>query len=295
MSHSHTDTSNFKLAFVLNLGFALLEVVGGLLTNSLAILSNALHDLGDTFSLGLAWGLDAYSRRESNQRFSYGYRRFSLLGALVNALVLVGSAFIIIAEAIPRLRHAVHPTAQGMLVFAIIGVVVNSIAFYRLRRGATLNAQVVTWHFLQDVLGWVAVLVVSIILLFADVPILDPILSLLVTVYVLYNVVGMLRQTMALFLQAVPQSLNVDEIERRLRAMDYVQGTHHTHVWSLDGEHHVLSTHIVVGVDTSRQEVLRLKRQVRELTKAMDVSHTTIEVEFGDEECGEQAGSSSPT
>jgi cobalt-zinc-cadmium efflux system protein len=293
MSHSHSETSNFKLAFFLNLGFALLELGGGLFVNSLAILSNALHDLGDTFSLGLAWGLDAYSRRESDQRFSYGYRRFSLLGALINAIVLVGSAFIIIAEAIPRLRHPVGPDAQGMLVLAIVGVIVNSIAFYRLRRGATLNAQVITWHFLQDVLGWVAVLVVSIILLFADVPILDPILSLLITVYVLYNVVGMLRQTMALFLQAVPHSLTVADVERRLRRIDCVQGTHHTHIWSLDGEHHVLSTHVVVGADTSRQEVLRLKRQVRELARAMDVSHTTIEVEFGDEECGEQADSSS--
>jgi cobalt-zinc-cadmium efflux system protein len=291
MSHSHTDTSNFKLAFFLNLGFALLEVTGGLLTNSLAILSNALHDLADTFSLGLAWGLDAYSRRGSDQRFSYGYWRFSLLGALLNAIVLVGSAFIIIVEAIPRLRHPVRPSAQGMLVFALIGVIVNTIAFYRLRRGATLNAQVITWHFLQDVLGWVAVLVVSIILLFVDVPILDPILSLLITVYVLYNVVGMLRQTMALFLQAVPQSLNVAEIEKRLRTMDYVQSTHHTHVWSLDGEHHVLSTHVVVDVDISRDEVLCLKRQIRELTRAMKVSHTTIEIEFGDEGCGEQEGS----
>jgi cobalt-zinc-cadmium efflux system protein len=293
MSHSYSETSNFKLAFFLNLGFALLEVGGGLFVNSLAILSNALHDLADTFSLGLAWGLGAYSRRGSDQRFSYGYRRFSLLGALVNAIVLVASAFIILAEAIPRFRHPVHPNSQGMVVFAVIGVIVNSIAFYRLRRGATLNAQVVTWHFLQDVLGWVAVLAVSVILLFADLPILDPALSVLITVYVLYGVVRMLRQTMALFLQAVPHNLNVAEIEQRLQTMEHVQNTHHTHVWSLDGEHHVLSTHVVVSADTSRQDVLRLKRDIRELTKAMDVSHTTIEVEFEGEECGEQEGSSS--
>ena len=186
-----------------------------------------------------------------------------------------------------------HPNSQGMVVFAVIGVIVNSIAFYRLRRGATLNAQVVTWHFLQDVLGWVAVLAVSVILLFADLPILDPALSILITIYVLYGVVGMLRQTMALFLQAVPHSLNVAEIEQRLQTMEHVQDTHHTHVWSLDGEHHVLSTHVVVGADTSHQDVLRLKRHIRELTKAMDVSHTTIEVEFEGEECGEQEGSSS--
>ncbi len=283
--HSHETTGDLRLAFLLNLGFTLVAAVGGVWTNSVAILSDAVHDFGDSLSLGLAWYLDRYSRRGRDHRFSYGYRRFSLLGAVTTtAALVVGSAFVL-SEAIPRLLEPEPTDALGMVGFAVLGVAVNGVAALRLRHGKSLNARVVSWHLLEDVLGWSAVLVVAITLLFVDLPILDPALSIVITVFILYNVVRNLRDTTVLFLQGVPDDVDLEAIERRLAALDHVQSTHHTQVWSMDGAHHVLTTHLVVDAETSKDEVLSLREQVRGLCEDHDFAHTTVEIEWGDESC----------
>lgn len=180
---AHQSGKNIKVAFFLNLAFTILEIFGGLWTNSMAILSDALHDLGDSISLGAAWYLEKYSEKAPDSTFSYGYGRFSLLGALISSIVLVIGAVIILSQVIPRLidPQEVHP--QGMLGLAVLGIIVNGIAAIRLRKGSTLNEKVASWHLLEDVLGWVAVLIVSIVLLIKDIPILDPILSLVITFF----------------------------------------------------------------------------------------------------------------
>jgi cobalt-zinc-cadmium efflux system protein len=284
-AQDHTSTDDIRVAFFLNLGFALLEVIGGLLTNSLAILSDSLHDLGDSLSLGLSWFLDNYSRKGQDRRFSYGYRRFSLLAALLNTLILIGGSVFILVEAIPRLTHPEPASAPGMAVFALAGILVNGLAMLRLKRNRSLNAQVVALHLLEDALGWVAVLVVGIVLLFTDLYILDPLLSIAITLYVLWSVFRNLRRTSALFLQAVPENVDVTEVERQLMEMPGVKSVHHTHVWSLDGEHHVLTTHVVVDPCTTRDQVLQLKREINGLTDSMDIAHTTLEIEYEDEDC----------
>ena len=297
MNHDHTydqsDTGDIKIAFYLNLGFTVLEIIGGLWTNSVAILSDALHDLGDSLSLGLAWFLGRYAERREDERYSYGYRRYSLLAALVNTVILIAGSIFILSEAIPRLAQPQRPHAPGMILFAVGGIAVNGVAALRVRRGHSLNAQMVAWHLLEDVLGWLAILIVSIVLLFADVPILDPILSILITTYVLYNVIRNLRKTSALFLQAVPEEVSIREIERKLLEIEGVCSTHHTHVWSLDGEHHVLTTHVVVNEEATRDEVLRVKSQIKALIERMEnFEHVTVEVEYSDEACSMNRGES---
>jgi len=289
MAHSHPHHSDtvqrIRIAFFLNLAFTVFEVVGGLFTNSLAILSDALHDLGDSFSLGLSWYMEKRSAQGSDERYSYGYRRFSLLAALVNTVVLIAGSLFILSEAIPRLFNPQHSNAQGMALLAVVGIAVNGLAALRLRGGQTLNAQVVAWHLLEDVLGWIAVLIVSIVLLFRDIHILDPLLSILITTYVLINVLRNLRKTIALFLQAVPESIDLGAVELALLAIPNVKSTHHTHIWSLDGEHHVLTTHLVVEADASKDELLRVKSDVTALAQNLNFEHTTIELEYEDENC----------
>jgi cobalt-zinc-cadmium efflux system protein len=281
-----SDSSrNIKIAFLLNFGFTLLEIVGGLLTNSLAILSDALHDLGDSLSLGLAWYLDRYAKKERDPEYSYGYGRFSLLGALVNAVILVGGSLYLLSRAIPRLLNPEPASAPGMLLLAIGGIAVNGLAVLRLKGGQSLNMQVVAWHLLEDVLGWVAVLIVSIVLLFTDLYILDPILSILITLYVLYNMLGKLKQTSSLFLQAVPGNVDVNAFENQVQTIDQVLDTHHTHIWSLEGEHHVLSTHVVVAENATKQDTIRIKNQVRSLIDRSDFEHITVEIEYENEAC----------
>ena len=165
-SHSHAhhhdhhgDVKNIKVAFFLNFGFAIIEIIGGFLTNSVAILSDAVHDLGDSLSLGLAWYFQKYSRKKSDSTYTYGYRRFSLVGALANSLVLIVGSILILTEAIPRIFNPQQAHPQGMMMLAVLGIAVNGVAMLRLRRGKSLNEKVVSLHLMEDVLGWIAVLV----------------------------------------------------------------------------------------------------------------------------------------
>lgn len=288
MAHDHAHHSgNIRMAFFLNLIFTVVELVGGVWTNSTAILADALHDLGDSFTLGLSWYFENVSRRGRTARFSYGYRRFSLLGALVSAAVLLGASLFVLAESIPRLLHPTMPDARGMIVFALLGIGVNGMAVLRLRGSAqSLNARSVMLHLLEDVLGWIAVLVVSVVLLFRPLPILDPILSMVITLYVLYNVVRNLRRTLSIFLQAVPENVDVEVVEGALESLDGVESVHHTHVWSLDGEHHSLTAHVVVRSNATRDEVMGIKKACKRLLGSLHFTHQTIEIEYADEECG---------
>ncbi|HET8753741.1 MAG TPA: cation diffusion facilitator family transporter, partial [Salinimicrobium sp.] len=207
--HNHASGKNLKLAFFLNVGFTIFEIIGGFYINSVAIISDAVHDLGDSLSLGTAWYLQKKSNQGSNAKFSFGYKRFSLLGALINSLVLIAGSVYVITEAIGRLLEPEHSDAQGMIFFAIFGIAVNGFAAYKLSGGKTMNEKVVSWHLLEDVLGWVAVLIVGIVLSFKDIHYLDPALSLFITAYILWNVLKRLKETLFIFLQGVPEDINL--------------------------------------------------------------------------------------
>jgi cobalt-zinc-cadmium efflux system protein len=279
------STRNIRATFFLNLGFTILEVIGGFWTNSMAIFSDALHDLGDSFSLGLSWYLDKYSKKGMDKRYSFGYRRFSLVGAFANGLVIITGSLVIFSETIPRLFHPEFADAKGMLLFAVAGITINGLAVLRVRGGKSLNVKMVAWHLLEDVMGWSAILVVSIVLLFKEIPILDPILSILITLYVLYNVARNLRKTSMVFLQAVPEDIDIGSIEKKLQTVEGVRSIHHTQIWSLDGEHHVLSTHVVVDENSTKEEVTQVKCEINELTNQLGFEHITVEIEYEHEEC----------
>lgn len=258
--HHHSQEGNIKIAFFLNLGFTILEFFGGLYVNSVAIISDALHDLGDSLSLGLSWYLDRKSKEGANSSFTFGYTRFSLLGALVNSLVLIGGSIFVINEAVERILNPEHTDAQGMLLFAIIGVTVNGYAAWRVSKGKTLNERVISWHLMEDVLGWAAVLVVSIVLLFKDIHYLDPALSLFITAYILWNVLNRLKETLYVFLQGSPDDIDIEELNRKFLNLSFVESTNHVHVWSLDGEKHVVTAHIQVQEMIQVSELINAKR-----------------------------------
>jgi len=284
-NHDHDSAQNIKVAFFLNLGFAILELIGGLLTNSLAILSDAIHDLGDAFSLGISWYLDKVSKRPRTKQFSYGLGRFSLLSALISSLVLLCGSLFIIIEAIPRLLKPEHSNAQGMIGFAVFGILVNGFAVLRLRKGKSMNEQVVSWHLFEDVLGWIAVLATGIIIYVKDIHVLDPILSLAIVLYVLLNVAKNLRKIVSLFLQSVPDGISISVIEKGIKTLASVTAVHDTHVWTLDGQHHILTTHVVIAKDTSEERALGIKHEVKEYIYTQGIEHATVETEREGEEC----------
>jgi cobalt-zinc-cadmium efflux system protein len=288
MSHNHihsNSSKNFRTVFFLNFGFTIFEIIGGILTNSIAIISDALHDFGDSISLGLAWYLEKYSHKKSDNKFTYGYGRFSLLGALINAIVLIIGSTFVIANAVPRLIKPQVTNAEGMIIFAVFGVIVNGAAVFKLKNEESMNARVMMLHLLEDVLGWIAILAVAITLLFWQTYILDAVLSIIITLYILYNVTINLKKTITLFLQATPENINIDFIDNKFKSIDKVISSHHTHVWSLDGANHILTTHLIVDKSTTREEIVKIKSKCKQLFEDLKMTHFTIEIELEDEAC----------
>ena len=283
-SHHHSE-GNVKLAFFLNLSFTIIEIIGGLYTNSLAILSDALHDLGDSLSLGLSWYFQKLSKKGRTKTFSYGYRRFSLLGAIINSIVLVAGSIFILTKAIPELFNPEETDAEGMLYLAILGIVVNGAAVFKLRKGDSLNEKVVSLHLLEDVLGWVAVLIGSIIMMYVDAPFIDPLLSVLISLFVLYNVYKNLKKSLLVILQGIPDDVDIDEIRTKLKDIAAITDIHDCHVWSMDGQYNILTIHLRLNKDYKLSDQSELKERVKEKLKNESINHITIEFEGKDENC----------
>ncbi len=287
-AHDHThhrESDRIGFAFWLNFVFTIIEIVGGVFTNSVAILSDAIHDLGDTLAIGFGWVASRLSRRHANDRYTYGYRRLSLLSALVIGLTLVAGSVIILVNAIPRLWQPEATHTVGMFWLALLGIAVNGVAALRLRGGHTHNEKVLSWHLLEDVLGWVAVLVASIVIHYTGWYIIDPLLSIAFTLFILFNVARTLRETVRLFLQKSPDNDLMESIRRALLELDGVRALHHVHLWSLDGEHHVLTAHVELARELGAREQLQLKQQIHDRLEPHRLAHTTIEFEFPDEVC----------
>lgn len=283
--HGHGDTKNIKVAFFLNLAFTIIEIIGGIFTNSLAILSDALHDLGDSLTLGLAWYFQNLSKKGRDKDYSYGYRRFSLLGAIVNSVVLIIGSIFILIEAIPRVINPEAVDAKGMIWLAILGVIVNGAAVLQLKKGTSINERVVSLHLLEDVLGWVAVLIASIIMLFFDVPLLDPILSMCIAAYILFNAYKGIKESFSIVLQGVPRNISIPELEKQLLTITDVEEVHDLHIWTMDGEYNILTLHLVVADDSTQAQIAEVRKEARHLLEHEHIEHVTIEVHTHSEAC----------
>lgn len=293
--HASGHGNGIAWAFYLNLGFVVVEFIGGYLFNSAAIIADAVHDLGDSFAIGLAWIFQALSLRAANRSYSYGYRRFALLGALINSAVLLVGAVWIVTITLPRLWAPEMPDAQGMVALAVIGCIINGYAVYKLSKGTSLNERALNLHLLEDLLGWVAILVLAIILNFKEWPVLDPILSLMFTVMIVYGAIRILRSTGQVFLQAVPDPVVHSLIHEKLKAIEGVAEVHHLHFWSLDGERHVLTGHVLLNRAMSAASHVQLKHAIAEELAEFNLAHTTIEFEWPGEVCRDEVGEAAGT
>lgn len=290
-SHHHTHVhspeggKNIAIAFLLNFSFTIIELVGGLLTNSVAILSDALHDLGDSISLALAWYFQKVSGYSPSARYSYGYKRFALLGALINATVLLlGSVFVIYAS-VMRILQPQYVKVEGMFLLAILGVIINGVAVWRTHKSSGINERIVSLHLLEDVLGWIAVLIASVVMMFVEVPILDPILSIGISIFVLYNVVRNLIATFNVILQGVPSDIKLIELQKKVEQLEAVISVHDLHVWSLDSQYNIASLHAVISPEMTLDQMAQLKQKIKLLMLAEQIEHTTVEFETEQEEC----------
>ena len=284
--HVHPVTGNLKVAFALNALFTIIEFVGGILTNSMAILADAVHDLGDTIAIGSSLFLESYAQKGRSKTYSFGYKRFSPLGALINGIILLAGSAVIITETVPRLLNPEPVNAQGMLYLAILGVLMNGAAVWRLRRSQdSLNQRTVMLHLMEDALGWVAVLVGSVVLMFTDLYWIDPLLSLGIALFILWNAFKNLRQVLKIFLQATPDNVDLDAIRQEILQLGDITDMHDTHVWSLDGNYHILTAHLVLPDDRPTHELSAIRMRVNQLLKQHHIDHITVQFEVVGETC----------
>ena len=274
---------NILLAFILNFSFAIFEFFGGIFTGSVAILSDAVHDLGDAASIGIALFLEKKSKRQPDEKYTYGYGRYSIIGSVITTLILLFGSTLVVYNAVLRILNPMEIHYDGMIVFAIIGVFINLLAALITREGNNLNQKAVNLHMLEDVLGWIVVLLGAIVMLFTDFALLDPLLSISVALFIFINAFKNLREAVNLFLEKTPNELCIAHLTAHCCEIDGVVDIHHLHVWSIDGHHHYATMHIVANGDEHI-----IKEKVRRELKEHNIIHTTLEFEKEGEPCHEK-------
>ena len=283
MAHDHihlhgggTDR-NILSAFFINLTFTIISLIGGWFTNSVAIISDSIHDLGCTVSIALAWVFERIAGHKPTHRFTFGYRRFTLLGAFVNAFILLGGTSIVLYESVGRLVHPEKVDAEGMLWFALLAILFKGLAVWRTWKGSSVNQRMVSLHLLGDCLGWVAVLVASVVMLFVEIPLLDPILSVCISLYILYNVVHNLIVAFRIVLEGVPASVDYKALKADAKALPGVTDIETLRVWSMDNEHHTAEAVLITPL-TAWDEVEALKSSFRQLLARHGIEQSVIEI-----------------
>ena len=271
-----------KFAAFLNFIFTIVELIGGFWTNSLAILSDALHDFGDSIALLVSWLFERGAKKSPDTKYTFGYQRLSLFSALFSAAILVGGSIIIIFQAIPRLFNLEPVNAFGMVEIAIIGVVFNGIGFFTLKKGNSLNEKVLSWHLLEDVLGWVAILIGGIIVYFWQFYLIDPIMTIALTVFILYNVVKNLKEALSILLQGVPRHINLEAVRQDIKTIKGVLGIHDIHIWSLEGETDIFTAHVVLDSKILENQSEQIRQTIKNKLLANHIEHSTIELESRD-------------
>ena len=264
------------LAFFLNLSYAIVEFIAGGVFGSSAVLADSVHDLGDAIAIGVSAFLETISNREEDSHYTLGYKRFSLLGALVTAVILMTGSVLVILGNITKLFHPQPVNDEGILWLGIIAVSINVLASLVVRKGKTKNESILSLHFLEDTLGWVAVILMAIVLRFTDWYILDPLLSLVISIFILSKAIPRFWSTLKIFLDAVPEGVDIKQVKSDLEQLDHVASINQLNLWTMDG----LEKNAIVHVCLKEIEQMEVcKESIRTLLKNYGFQNITIEVD----------------
>lgn len=264
---------NIFIAFVLNLAFSVFEIFGGIYTGSVAILSDSIHDLGDAISIGISYLLEKMSKNKPDNTHTFGYQRYSVLGSIFTTIVLIIGSVIVMCNATYRIFFPTPIKYDGMICFAIIGIIVNSLAAFLTSSKESLNQRAVNLHMLEDVLGWIVVLIAAIVMKGTNMYIVDPIMSVCVAVFILLNAVKHAKKSVDVLLEKIPTDITCDMIKENIEKLDGVVDVYHIHLWSLDGIYNCATLHVITRDDNG------IKEQIRDELSKMKISHATIELE----------------
>ena len=271
-----TAKKSIWLAFFLNLSFAIVEFIAGGVFGSSTVLADSVHDLGDAIAIGLSAYLETISNREEDSHYTLGYKRFSLLGALITAVILMTGSVFVILENITKLFNPQPVNDEGILWLGIIAVTINVLASLVVRKGKTKNESILSLHFLEDTLGWLAVILMAIILRFTDWYILDPLLSLVISFFILSKAIPRFWSTLKIFLDAVPEGVDIEQVRSDLEQLEYVASVNQLNLWTMDG----LEKNAIVHVCLEQVKHMEVcKESIRDLLKERGFQNVTIEVD----------------
>ena len=271
---------NILIAFILNLAFSIFEFFGGIFTGSVAIISDAVHDIGDAASIGIAFILEKKSKKAPDKKYTYGYAGYSVIGGLISTSILLFGSIAVIYNAIDRIISPVEINYNGMIIFAVIGVCVNLTAAFLTQGGKSLNQKAVNFHMLEDVLGWVVVLIGAIVIRFTNFYIIDPLMSIGVAIFIIIGAIKNLKEIFDIILQKTPCDIDIDELTEEILTIEGVLDVHHIHVRSIDGSNNCATMHVVINGEHNK-----IKNKIREELKEHGISHVTLELEAEYENC----------
>ena len=268
------------IAFILNFVFSIFEFVGGAITGSVAIASDAVHDAGDALSIALSFILERKSKKEPDETYTYGYARYSVMGSVITTVILLVGSLGVMIGAVKRVVNPVEIDYDNMIIFAVVGALVNVVAALLTGSGDSLNQKAVNLHMLEDVLGWVVVLIGAVVMRFTDISVLDPLMSIGVSLFIFVNAFRNLKEAVDLFLEKTPHGIEIDEIKEHIKEIEGVKDIHHIHIWSMDGYNNYLTMHVVTD-DDGHVIKEKIKKELRE----HGISHATLELEGTKEHC----------
>ena len=264
------------VAFFLNLSYAIVEFIAGGIFGSSAVLADSVHDLGDAIAIGISAFLETISNREEDRQYTLGYKRFSLLGALVTAIILMTGSVLVILENVTKILNPQPVNDEGILWLGIIAVSINVLASLVVGKGKTKNESILSLHFLEDTLGWLVVILMAIILRFTDWYILDPLLSLVISFFILSKALPRFWRTLKIFLDAVPEGVDIQKIKTDLAELDHVASINQLNLWTMDG----LEKNAIVHVCLKEMEHMETcKESIRIFLKDCGFQNITIEVD----------------
>jgi len=282
MEHKHNSSKNIFIAFFLNLLFSIFELIGGFFCNSISIISDSLHDFGDAISIGVSYILEKKSKKEPNEKYTFGYLRFSVLGAIITSVTLLTGSFFVIYNSILRLLNPIEVQYNYMISFAILGVLINLVAAIKTAKGSSLNEKAVSFHMLEDVLGWIAVLIGSVVIKYTNWYIIDPILSLCISAYILIHVIKHIKETLNIILEKAPENIKIEPIKQEIETVDNIENIHHIHLWTMDGIHAYITMHVKVKNDVQPIEAENIKEKIRNILKNNNIKNSTIEIDYNE-------------
>lgn len=275
---------NIKIAFLLNLAFSVVEAIGGILTNSISIISDSLHNLGDSITIGINYIFEKKSKKLPNKEYSYGYLRYTMLGSLIASFILLVGSVIIIYNVVPRLIKPLSVNYDAMIIFGIFGLLINLYATIKIMRSKDKDKKINT-HMIEDTIIWLFILTGSICIKVFDLVIIDPILSLLIAVYILYQVYKYMKNIYNIFMEKVPKNVKIDEIKKDIESNENIDNVHHIHIWSMDGVNNYMTAHIHLNKILNEEEIIKTKNDVKNKLKEDKINHITLEVEYFNEKC----------